>query len=336
MLIELLYKLGVFNILHKLNPRHLTVLNYHRISDHHAPDFETFKPNVSATPGEFARQMDYLQRHFNIVSIHEMHAWLEGKADLPKYPALITFDDGYYDNLSNALPVLTKRGIPALVFVTTDYINRNKAPFWDMVAFCFYRSKRKMGQLPLLGEREWGTRNSCDALIREFSEAIKYLPAPEKKETLERLQEILEVKIGKGEFSNLFLNWDQVRELRAAGIDIGAHTITHPILTLIPIDAADTEISDSKTMIENQLGERVSSFAYPNGQATDFNDEISGLVRKAGYKSAFSLIDGPSSFKQVKGAPYQIRRIFIGHKDNLQRFAAKVTGIQRIVTAIRG
>jgi len=336
MLIDILYRLGIFTLLIKLNPNRLTVLNYHRVADHRNPKFDTFKPNVSATPDGFAEQMDFLKRYFNLVSIDEVTAWLDGKGVLPKYPALITFDDGYYDNLSNALPVLSQRKIPALIFLTIDFINRLSVPFWDNAACCFYRTRHQQAQLPLFGDREWGDAGERDRVIKEFVEAIKYLPKAQKNETLERLQETLEVSLHREEFSSLFLNWDQVRELNKAGISFGAHTVSHPILTRILLEEARQEISASKTFIEEQLGDPISSFAYPNGQAADFNAEIQTLVKDAGYRSAFTLVDGPNPLEQVKGAPYQINRIFIGHKDSLPRFAAKVSGVHRIVAAMRG
>lgn len=329
MLIEFLYRLGIFNTLVKTFPRRLTVLNYHRIADPYDSQFDTFKPNISATPNEFAKQMDYLLRFFNIVSIHQVNDWLDGKIELPKYPALITFDDGYYDNFANAYPVLKERNIPALIFLTTDFINRVNAPYWDRVARCFYHSPQKRANLPLVGERHWENPKQRDELIKQFTESVKYLPEEEKWEAVNQLSKILAVS-ADDDFKDLFLSWGQIREMSKAGISFGAHTVSHPILTRVRREIARQEIVKSKVLIEEQLGASVSSFAYPNGQWGDFDEEIEDMVSEADFKTAFSLIDGPSPLRKVKNQPYQIKRIFISHKDDLPRFAAKVSGMQKL------
>ena len=91
---DFLFRAGAFDVIHRLTPGRLTVLAYHRVVDWNVPDFDTFKPVVSATPAAFAAQMDFICERFNVVSVSDVLAWLRGEKALPPYPALITFDDG--------------------------------------------------------------------------------------------------------------------------------------------------------------------------------------------------------------------------------------------------
>ncbi len=113
----------IFPLIYKLRSQTLTVLNYHRIADVEKDGRDTFLQNISATPSSFARQMDFLSENFNVISGAELLAWLQDKSELPPHAALITFDDGYQDNWSNAYPVLKKRNLPAIIFLTTARIS---------------------------------------------------------------------------------------------------------------------------------------------------------------------------------------------------------------------
>ena len=143
----LFYKLGVLDLARKITPNLLTVLNYHRIDDASREDFDTFRPNVSATSSEFAAQMDYVSRKYNVISGTELVAFIKGRHQLPAYAAMITFDDGYYDNYANAYPILKAQNLPAIIFLATDFIGSRKPFFWDLIAYCFFHTKKEQAQL---------------------------------------------------------------------------------------------------------------------------------------------------------------------------------------------
>ena len=135
---RVLHRSGVLFAARRLSPNVLTVVNYHRIYDDSNKDFVAYKPNISASTDGFALQMDCLQKNYKVISSAQLAAWLKGEATLQQHSAIITFDDGYYDNLSNALPILYKRDLPATIFLTTDYIGSSSPFYWDYVAYCFY------------------------------------------------------------------------------------------------------------------------------------------------------------------------------------------------------
>ncbi len=308
----------------------LTVLNYHRVNQRpDQPDSDTFKPNISATPEEFARQMEYVSRWFNVISLRDLVDWLENQRSLPPHAALITFDDGYLDNYTVAFPILQKFHFPAVIFLTTGHIAKDTPFYWDLTAYCFYHTTRDEVDSPDGKKRHWENQRQLDDTVREWTESLKVLPNEEKQKWLTRLPDLLDVSVPEGFFRSLMMNWDQVRELNQKGIEFGGHTVTHPILTRVSLDQARNEIEGSRAEIEQQLGHPIFSFAYPNGMSADFNPGIENLVKSAGYKAAFTLLNGPTSLREAKAHPLTIRRIFISHKHTLPRFAALVSWVNR-------
>jgi len=331
-LLILLYKMGLFGAARMLMPSVLTVLNYHRIDDPNRTGFDTFRPNVSATPEMFARQMDYLVSNYNVISGSELVAFIQHEKKLPPNAAVITFDDGYLDNYINAYPILKARNLPAIIFLATDYIGTNKPFYWDWVANCFYHTRKDNVELPNLGLQTWQNDAMRDKVMLRWIESLKKMPESEKQTFLNRLPEILEVSINNSAFTNLMISWAQAREMSEHRIEMGGHTVSHPILTRISLDDVTMELSKSKKHIEEEVGKPAISFAYPNGQSTDFNAEIASRVASVGFKTAFTLLSGPTRYRTVANQPFNIRRIFLSYEDNFSRFVAKLTGVPRVIS----
>jgi peptidoglycan/xylan/chitin deacetylase (PgdA/CDA1 family) len=309
--------------------RSLTVVNYHRIDDPYRSGFDSFKPNVSATPQDFDSQMAYLSKWFHVVSLEQVIKWLDGGETLPPYAALITFDDGYLDNYTSAFPVLQKYDLPALVFLTTDHIGTDAPFYWDMAAYCFSHTAIDRLTFPDGSMQSWSDREQLERASRRWIEFMKTLPEVEKQAYVENLPVLLGASVPAGFFRKLMMNWDQVRQMQKAGIEFGAHTMHHPILTRISSEQARAEVLGSKARIETELDEPVLGFAYPNGQPSDLNQEIKGIVARTGIRAAFTLLNGPSSLAEVKRDPYAIRRIFISHRDSLAEYALLLSPFNR-------
>jgi peptidoglycan/xylan/chitin deacetylase (PgdA/CDA1 family) len=273
--------------------------------------------------------MDYLSKWFNVISAHDLVQWLSGGKELPPYAALITFDDGYLDNYTFAYPILRAHNFPALIFLTTEHIGTDAPFYWDMVAYCFHHTNRDQLTFPDGKTESWSNEEQRDQVSRNWIESMKLLPEGEKLRYVQDLPAALCVSVPEGFFKKLMMSWRQVREMQAGGIEFGAHTLTHPILTRITLDQVREEIEGSKARIEKELGGPVLSFAYPNGQASDLNREIEQIVAEAGIRVAFTLLNGPSSLEEVKRDPYAIRRIFISYKHSLSEYAALLSPINR-------
>ncbi|HSL41891.1 MAG TPA: polysaccharide deacetylase family protein [Anaerolineales bacterium] len=309
--------------------RSLTVVNYHRIDDPNRSDFDSFKPNVSATPEDFDRQMNYLAKWFHVVSLQDVVDWLDGHRELPPHAALITFDDGYLDNFTAAFPILRRHKFPALIFLTTGHIGTDRPFYWDLAAYCFYHTQKDQVMLPDGNLLRWSTQEQRERALKDWVESLKKLPETEKQSWVDRLPEALGVSIPKGFFQSLMVDWDQVREMQQGGIEFGAHTVHHPILTRIPLEQVCKEVEASKSKIEEETGKAVLGFAYPNGESSDLNRQIEKAVADSGIRAAFTLLNGPSPLSEVKRNPYAIRRIFISHRHSLPVFASLLHPLNR-------
>jgi len=166
--------------------------------------------------------------------------------------------------------------------------------------------------------------------MQNLMEALKRTPDVEKQKLSDQLPSVLRVDLPDDAFKNLMMSWSDARKLSENGIEMAAHTASHPILTRISRDEASAEFLRSKRHVEDEIGKPVLSFAYPNGQAADLNAEIMDRVHQAGFEIAFTLLPGPTRLSTVIKSPLAIRRIFFSYKDSFPRFAAKLVGLDRI------
>lgn len=303
----------------------ITVLAYHRIGD--PVGFEFFEPVISAAPGDFARQMDIVNERFNAVTLTDFLAWVDGKSSLPPNPALITFDDGYRDNLEAALPVLRERGLPAVLFLATDHIGRSQPFFWDSAAYAFRHSDHREADLPIVGPRSW---ESPDLMCAEWIEAAKRQPQARTLEATQQLHETLDTTMPDSAYAGEILTWDEVRAMAQHGFEFGSHTLTHPILTGLSPAEARRELAESRGRIEAELDQPVRSLAYPNGTPADFDPGIEAMAKACGYTVAFTLVPGPARAREVHSRPLAIRRIAVYLPDGDRRYRAKLAGAGRV------
>jgi peptidoglycan/xylan/chitin deacetylase (PgdA/CDA1 family) len=313
----------------------LTVLCYHRVVQPQPDRFQGFRANISASPDDFRKQIDYLLRHYTPVSVHDVRAWLLGERELPLRPALVTFDDGYTDNGEIAWPILRARGVPAVVFLVTDHIENQRPFLWDYVAYCFHSTRDTECCLPLLGQARCQLAAEREEAARMWMHLVKAYPDAQKWRHAQELACALHVEPPKNAFAGMYLSWADVVRLAADGLDFGGHTRTHPVLTRVPLQQAETEICGSRERVAKALGRPPVAFAYPNGTTADFGPEHERLTRKAGYTMAFALHSRPSLLSEAARRPAAIDRIYIGLEDNLPRFAAKLVGATALRNRIR-
>ena len=264
----------------------LSVLVFHRVLPRPDPLFPT---------AMHARRFDavcgWLARWFNVLALDEAVARLKA-GTLPARAASISFDDGYADNHQVALPILQRHGLSATFFIATSFLDGGrmwndsliesiracKLPLLDLSALGL-----GLHRLDTLPER----RSAVTALITQ----IKYRPLPVRVRLTEQLSALARVALPH----DLMLTSPAVKALRQAGMQIGAHTVSHPILAGLPDEQARQEISGSQQFLETLLGERVSLFAYPNGKpGEDYTPHTVDIVRSLGFEAAVSTQWGAS------------------------------------------
>jgi len=307
----------------------LTVLAYHRVADVSDPDLIGFRPNVSVSAEGFAEQLDWIMPRFSVVGLGDVLAWLDGAATLPPRPLLITFDDGYLDNLTTAAPLLAERGLPAVLFLTTGPLDGGPALCPDLVAALFAETAIRAADLPVLGHQDWeGSPGDRERMAREFVIAVKRRPTEPRNAAIASLAETLGVAVPES-IPGLYLDWDQVRSLD--GWEVGFHTVTHPVLASISAEDAAQEVGVSKRRIEEVIGRPVRTLAYPNGARGDFSVEVGAVIGEVGIDLAFTLQPGPARASEVRASPLTVRRTNVSHGDDLATFAGRVMGIARMM-----
>ncbi len=214
---------------------------YHRVNDLDDPGFLFDPEPVSATPEGFRWQMDYVARHFNVIDLQTLDAYVCGGQALPPRPLLITFDDGYRDNYTYAYPILRERGLPAVIFVAVGHVDEPHLPWWDRLAYAFRCTPAGEADLPLLGRVPLRTAAEGQAAHDRMLVALKAIPEAQKAAALGGVEAALGVT--PPEVPDLFLTWDQIRELVDNGVACQSHTVHHPILTRIPLKEVRRELA---------------------------------------------------------------------------------------------
>ena len=301
----------------------VSILLYHRV----APRPDPFLPAMPLDV--FRAQMDVLARRFNVVSVDRAVRGMVAD-DLPERAVAITFDDGYRDNYTHAFPVLRALGLQATVFLTTGAIGSDRRLWHDRV----FEAVQATEETVLEGFGRNGEPLDLTpgparaaALDQLLSGLKAHTLAPAQRDArVEQIYATLLPETAAEAPERLMLDWSEVREMRAGGIDFGAHTVTHPILTQVSDAAARDEIERSKAEIEARIEEPVVGFAYPNGGATDFDERIRDHVRAAGFRWALTTLFGPNRAAGAHDRPdlFTLRRI-IAEATDPAVFAAKLT-----------
>ncbi|WP_379677699.1 polysaccharide deacetylase family protein [Massilia consociata] len=260
------------------------VINYHRILAEHDPLLAS-EPDLAT----FRWQMELLARCFNVLPLHEAVAAVAA-GTVPPRAVCITFDDGYRSVHDLALPVLREFGLPATVFVTSGYVGQGS--MWnDRIIEAVQTLPAGELDLSALGLGAYPLHSLDDrkATLGTLTERSKYLPPQARRDLIERLEAL----VGDGLAQGLMLTPEMVVNLDRNGIEIGAHTVSHPILTSLDDDSARLEIAAGKEQLEHILGKPVRLFAYPNGKVgKDFDQRHVDMVREAGFTAAFTTAVG--------------------------------------------
>ncbi|MGH8218560.1 MAG: polysaccharide deacetylase family protein [Steroidobacteraceae bacterium] len=257
----------------------LAILIFHRV----LPEFD---PLLASEPDaeRFAAILDLLQTHFRVLELAEALLRLRERR-LPKRALCVTFDDGYANNYTVALPILLAKGAPATVFVASGFLDGGRM-FNDTIIEAVRRAPRGLDLRDIgLGIHELSDDSLRVNAIESIIMKLKYA-APDERS---RLAEGVIERAGPLPPSQLMMTSAQLRALHKSGVQIGAHTVTHPILASVSEEEAREEITSGKRQLETILGAPVTLFAYPNGKpGTDYHRNHVEIARRAGFEAALS------------------------------------------------
>ena len=295
----------------------LFVLNYHRIGTTAGNELDD--ATFSATAEDFRLQLSYLKRWFALPPVPAILDSLDrGRFDQPT--ALITFDDGYRDNYDLAFPVLRSLGVPACFFVVTGYLDAPSLPWWDRVAYSVKKTAVERLRLDYPEALEFDLRSTPRARVTyRILRAYKQAQALDQPRFFDELSAATGVDVdGPALSRELFVSWQAAREMQDAGMTIGSHTVTHPVLASLAEDAQRRELVDSRERIGQMLGAKPDLLAYPVGGPTAFTDVTRRLARDAGYRAAFRYFGGHN----VAGGwdQFAISRSAVEHTESQAQF----------------
>jgi peptidoglycan/xylan/chitin deacetylase (PgdA/CDA1 family) len=315
-----------------------SVVNYHGVvpSDHSDP--ESFLDGNLVQPEVFRQQLQFLKAHYHIIHPDDFRARIEQGKPLPPRTVLVTCDDGLVNTLTDMLPVLQSERVPCLFFVTGASCSNNPGVLWYEELYHLMRIKPLNGleqQLPTedgtespapksFQARWWSTvrrASRLDARARtDWMGLVRIYCGPTRSLQSERRWRLLNIA--------------ELKRLSEAGMSIGAHTLSHPVLSLGSEEEARREIRDSKIEIESALGRPVWAFAYPFGNSSTLGEREVRLAQEAGFTCAFLNVehwgDGPSNL-------FVLPRIHVTKNTTLPEFAAHLSGLHtRLQRAVGG
>ncbi len=303
--------------------RQIRILIYHSIAPHQSPFVRGIDATVS--PRTFDQQLRYLKRHYRIVSMQELITGLRDRS-VSERAIVITFDDGFRDNYEIAWPILRKYDVPATIFLCTDGVDNRRVLWVHRLTYLANRAGEQ--DLWAIACQYWPVLEGLQSeptnrfwVMMDFL-VNKVLPA-ERDDFLQAASRSLGVTEPLPQDVGLYLSWDQVREMTAAGIEFGNHTCSHPNLALLSRVGQEREIAEAQETIVEKLGKRGLPFAYPFGLPQHFTSATRRIVRELGHSCALT---GLGNLNDLGTSPYFLDRIKV-EEEPLPQFAARIEGI---------
>jgi peptidoglycan/xylan/chitin deacetylase (PgdA/CDA1 family) len=297
--------------LERVTSAKFVILCYHGIG-------EAGNPLGFAPPRElFEAQMRFLRENFRVVSLEQACQELRGNSRTEQ-GIVITFDDGYRSAYTQAFPILQKYKLPATIYLTLESIETGQVAWYDRVFLAMALAPSGELHLDLQGPWRFQLHTTADRLRAavELVALLRTLPNSERR----KYCALLENKVGlpQNALSNRVLNWDEIRTMHNAGITFGSHTLTHPVVSRLLPQELKHELSDSKNLLERNLGVPVLDFAFPFGKASDCGVAAVEMLARCGYRSAVTTVSGVNT-PEVNS--YELRRMQVGFDGSLARFA---------------
>jgi peptidoglycan/xylan/chitin deacetylase (PgdA/CDA1 family) len=272
-------------------PNGMYCLNYHRIGD--KTDTQYDENVFSCNKESFELQLTYFSDFFHLISLSEALEIIKTKKTCTQRYLLLTFDDGYADNFTEAYPLLKKHNIPAVFFIATDYVESNLVPWWDQVAYMVNNSCKKTLSLQFMGRETIILKDR----VRATKSILKHIKV-ETKLTIEDVLFNLKKETGvsfvpsNADGKSLFMTWAMIKEASMNGIDIGSHTCSHQLLSNLSFPDQIAELRLSKELLEKKTGKPILSLAYPVGSSSSYNYETCVAASESNYEVAFDFEKG--------------------------------------------
>jgi len=247
----------------------------------------------------------------------ELSEALRSGKPLPERAVALTFDDGYIDNYEVAFPVLRQHKIPATFYVCPGLIDSNLGFWWDEIYFCIRKTKKVAIDISKLSAhasivqdvkedlRPIRTVAEKESVAQRIIVMAKRLPVQTIRKLIADLTTVLEVSEKQPSSASGLMGWSHIKEMANNGMDIGSHTMTHPMMSQMSEHVLRKEVQDSRGRLQDELGRSINGFVYPSG---DYHAMARDVVRQAGHWYACT---SESGFVTPSSDPYLLRRVNI-------------------------
>ena len=336
--LTLLYWSGFMRVYLRLSEAKVIVMCGHGVMDYSlATNWRPLRKQLDVAV--LREQLGLLSRYFDFVDMNFAVDALIGRQELKRSSIAITFDDGYQNNFEYAVPILREFKCPATYYVVTEFLDSSRTFWFDRLDFAFQSAWQKnitlkidgqthdlgglspSGLESLYGDIRTNAKKKCRS-DKEFYEYVESLARDLEHATGETLAEVQ----SSDPWSAIVSKVDLRMAANDEYVEIGSHTMNHVRLTCTSHDIVMTELSDSKTKVEEITGSECKHFAYPNGE---HNKEISRLVKNSGYQSAVTTTYGVNS---IGCDVYRLHRIAFPTKISAAELLARVSGLEQRIS----
>jgi peptidoglycan/xylan/chitin deacetylase (PgdA/CDA1 family) len=327
-LAELCYSVGLLHVLQRLRAlgnKDLRILAYHRVMTTPDPTiFEFDLELISTSPERFREQMLLIKERFRPMRLSDVISALDTGMALPADAIAVTFDDGYDDNYNIAFPILRELGIPATFFVSTGHIDSGRPFAYDWLVHMILRSKAQRLVLPELGIDlpMPPSRPERRSLATRVLSTMKNIDAIEQEDMIMRLEKEWAMPSDVTPEDCRPMTWTQLREMHAAGFEIGSHGVHHRMLSKLPLAKMEQELRESKATLDRELGGAATLMSYPVGGDRAFDDQVIKATQEAGFRLACCYICGTNAQPLVNR--YALYRLPVERMMSAGWFAAMV------------
>lgn len=304
---KLIADLSIFKQITALSSK-AVILRYHSIKDENLLHNDSIGETIIHTTTVFDNQMLYIAENCNVLSLDRFYNYLSSQKKLPPNTVVVTFDDGFKDNIEVAAPVLNKYKIPATFYITVDSVKNEKLPWFSVIRSGFLNTL-VTSWIDKNENKKYILENYSDrkkAMTRAGQSCAK-LSGSEQDIFLESLFCELEIQ-------NIFnapemMNFEDVHNLINMGHTIGSHTISHPNLAYISKEKVIFEMQESKRILENELKKEIKHFSYPNPSLSpNWSVTTTKIARESGYLTAVTSETGAVG---KKDNPLILKRMWV-------------------------
>lgn len=304
---------GGLKILRFFTQKKPIILMYHRILNN--PTLPGITPEI------FDRQMAYLKKHFHVMNMSMFYQKLSTNK-IPNNSVVITFDDGHEDFYTTAWPIIKKHELTASLFITTAFVDQKNWLWPDLLRYILLNTKMSHFEIHNLGVFEVH-KNNVLKTWNILGDHCLSLKTEARNQFLVSLIQQLDVNItNTPQMPFTSVSWQQLKEMQGQGLDVGSHSVNHPILSSLSAEELEYELAESKLRIEQELEFSPQGICYPNGMAKDVSTQVEAQASKH-YQ--YGLVAYPAPL--AKNKPMCMGRF--GASNNMTDFKATVSQLTR-------